>query len=318
MSEKTKISWCDHTFNPWWGCEHVSPACDHCYARSSAKRFGPDCFGDNPRRFFDDRHWREPLKWDRAAETAGVRRRVFAGSMCDVFEDRPELMQERLRLFTLIDRCQNLDWLLLTKRPANIDRLMPPLVTQYVPEAGSMSYLEGVRENLWLGVTAENQTTADERIPILLQTPAAVRFVSIEPMLGPIDLRRIRPWHPGHGPDGADALCGGSWGHDCVRRMAGDPSSPGYCNHSDAPTLDWVIAGGESGPGARQPHPDWFRALRDQCYAAGVPFFFKQWGSFKPDVFEVRALERVGYDLNQPKGGCLLDKREHKDFPASN
>lgn len=176
MGQETAISWCDHTFNPWWGCAKVSPACAHCYAETFSKRLGLKVWGsDSERRFFKPKHWAEPLKWNAAAVKDGVRRRVFCASMADVFEDRPDLVDERARLFVLIDETPNLDWLLLTKRPENIARLMPP-------------YWGGkVWPNVWLGTTVENQHYADERLRHLVNVSAAVRFLSVEPMLGPIE-----------------------------------------------------------------------------------------------------------------------------------
>jgi protein gp37 len=233
MGVETAISWCDHTFNPWWGCTKVSPACTHCYAETFSRRVGQKVWGvDAPRRFFGPKHWAEPLKWNRDALKAGVRRRVFCASMADVFEDRPDLLDERRRLFDVIDETRGLDWLLLTKRPENIARLMP-------------GFWNGcVWPNVWLGTTVENQEYADQRIPHLLAVDAVVRFLSVEPMLGPIDLRF---------PFSDNALM--------VDRH-----------------VDWVIAGGESGAQCRASNPDWLRSLRDQCVNAGVWFHFKQWG----------------------------------------
>ncbi len=177
MSEQTGISWCDHTFNPWWGCTKVSPACTHCYAETFSKRVGLKVWGaGSERRFFGQKHWAEPLKWNHKAIKDGTRRRVFCASMADVFEDRPDLVEERARLFDVIDETPALDWLLLTKRPENLARMVPP-------------YWGGkVWPNVWLGTTVENQQYADERIPHLLDVDCAVRFLSVEPMLGPITL----------------------------------------------------------------------------------------------------------------------------------
>lgn len=246
MGIDTAISWCDHTFNPWWGCVKVSPACQHCYAETFSKRVGLKVWGpDSERRFFGLKHWREPVKWNAAAVKAGVRRRVFCASMADVFEDRSDLLDERSRLFDLIDETPALDWLLLTKRPENIAQLMP-------------TYWGGkVWPNVWLGTTVENQKYADERIPRLLEVDCVVRFLSAEPLLGPLELT-------------PDVLL----------------------------ELDWIIAGGESGPKNREPEADWFRSLRDQCQAAGVYFHFKQWGG-----------------LHAKTNGRLLDGREWLEFP---
>jgi len=221
--ENSKIEWCDHTFNPWTGCQKVSPACDNCYAEGWAKRTGQAGLWNGERRRTSVAYWREPAKWNRDAERDGVRRKVFCASLADVFDNKA-MPSWRADLFDLIFATPHLDWLLLTKRPQNIRDFFP-------------SYPRGkIWPNIWLGTTVENQVEADRRIPHLLLPPAAKRFLSCEPLLGPVDLIPL------------------------------------------IESIDWVIAGGESGPNARPMHPDWARSLRNQCQAAGVPFFFKQWG----------------------------------------
>lgn len=174
MGQDSEISWTHHTFNPWWGCAKVSPACHFCYAERWSRRLGGDLWGStSPRRFFGDAHWREPLKWNRRASLAGRRARVFCASMADVFEDRRDLDPVRDRLWDLIAATPSLDWLLLTKRPEHV----PGLVTW-----------TSWPVNVWLGTTAENQEWADVRVPALLKVPAAVRFLSCEPLLGPLTL----------------------------------------------------------------------------------------------------------------------------------
>jgi protein gp37 len=233
MGEATKIEWCDHTFNPVRGCIKVSPECKHCYAEARDVRYeGGKHWGPNtPRIVASDALWRGPLKWNRDAEAAGVRRRVFCASLADVFEDHPDWIAPRERLFKLIDATQNLDWLLLTKRPENFERFLP---WRWQGVVWGKSW-----PNVWLGVTAGTQETANTRIPILQRTPAVVRFVSVEPMLEFVDLKK--------------ALVTGNM-------------------------IDWLICGGESGGGARAFHLDWARALRDQCIWLGVSFFMKQLG----------------------------------------
>ena len=232
MARNSNIEWTHHTFNPWWGCKKVSAACDHCYAELWAKRMGHQLWGaDSPRRFFGDSHWREPLTWNEEAGLLGRRYRVFCASMADVFENRADLNSQRLRLWELIDNTPNLDWLLLTKRPQNIARIAP----------------WGARwpANVWLGTSVENQALAEKRLPYLLKNPARVRFLSCEPLLGPLNLQQWftrRDFHP----------------------------------------IDWIIAGGESGGASRPMHPDWVLNLLDQCRAHKVPFHFKQWGQWAP------------------------------------
>lgn len=280
MGEQTGIEWTDHTFNPWWGCAHVSPGCVNCYAETLSKRYGNDVWGKGgKRRFFGDKHWEEPLKWNRKAESEGVRRRVFCGSMMDVFEDRPDLEEPRARLWRLIHDTPHLDWLLLTKRPEN------------VPELAAQFMRIGLPLNVWLGTSVEDQRRADERIPALLELPAAVHFLSCEPLLGPVN---IEAWN-----------------------------APG--------DLDWVIVGGESGPKARPMHPEWARSLRDQCFEAGIAFFFKQWGAWVPEDTLIASGYDGGYHgLTLPSGetlarptegkkaaGRLLDGQEWSEWPAS-
>lgn len=184
MGQDSKIEWTHHTFNPWWGCVKVSPGCAHCYAETFAKRTGNAVWGsESPRRFFGEKHWNEPRKWNAAAKAEGQRKRVFCASMADVFEDREDLRDERRKLLHLIDETPWLDWLLLTKRPQNIARLMDDAMS------GNFDRLRTFRDhmpNVWLGTTAEDQERYDERMPWLLQIEAAVHFVSAEPLLGPI------------------------------------------------------------------------------------------------------------------------------------
>jgi protein gp37 len=304
LAEKTGISWTHHTFNPWWGCTRVSPGCVHCYAETFDRRVhGKDKahWGVKAgRRFFGDKHWNEPLKWNAAAARAGERHRVFCASMADVFEDRPELVEHRARLLALILATPRLDWLLLTKRPENMVRL--------ALEAG----WEGRwPTNVWAGTTTEDQQRADERIPHLLRVPAAVRFLSCEPLLGPVDvLSSIRKMHEENPFDPVFWTGGG---------------------------VDWVIVGGESGHGARRFDLAWARALVRQCTSAGVAVFVKQFGA-RPAEFV--ALEPVGtaaghddftfrtgseydpepvwWDLKDPKGGDWTEWPEDlrvREFP---
>lgn len=175
MGANSKIEWTTHTFNPWWGCTKVSEACKHCYAETWAKRVGQDIWGPKPdRRQLSDAHWRQPLKWNRDAEDLKDRPRVFCASMADVFEDRDELVPLRARLFDLIEATPNLDWLLLTKRPQNVKAMA--------------RWDQDWPDNVWLGTTVELQTRADELLPFLAAIPAKVRFISAEPLLGPLDI----------------------------------------------------------------------------------------------------------------------------------
>jgi protein gp37 len=180
VGEHSAIEWTHHTFNPWWGCAKVSPACNNCYAEAWSKRLGLDLWGSRgARRFFGDAHWREPFRWNRAAERAGTRARVFCASMADLFEDREDLEQSRARLWPIIEATPWLDWLLLTKRPQLVQRAVP-----WTPGAWP--------GNVWLGTTVEGQEWTP-RIDELLAAGAGISFLSCEPLLGPLDLARWLP-----------------------------------------------------------------------------------------------------------------------------
>ena len=266
MGRNSAIEWTHHTFNPWWGCAKVSPTCHHCYAETWARRVGQKVWGSTARRrTFGEDHWRGPFAWDREAERTRTRKRVFCASMADVFEGRRDLDPWRDKLWSLIGQTPWLDWLLLTKRPENVLAMTP--------------WRDDWPSNVWLGTTVESQEWAEKRLPHLVSIPAAVRFVSCEPLL---DLLDLTPWLPAHGKSRTD----------------------------DA--IDWVIAGGESGPKARPMQADWVRQLRDQCVTHGVPFHFKQWGEWAPHGGAETLLRRLG----KKAAGRLLDGRTWDQFPA--
>lgn len=338
MSENSKIEWTDHTFNPWEGCQKVSPGCDHCYAEARNARFaggtainwGPGA----PRRRTSAANWRKPVQWNsqhfvecqechwRGSQIGNVngvpvcpnpkcasfdlkraRPRVFCASLADVFDNQvPDAWREDL--FELIRTTPNLDWLLLTKRPQNIVRM----VRSHGAVAGNGTrYLP---DNIWLGTTAEDQARADQNIPALLRTigdlGTRVTFLSVEPMLGPVIV--------------FSEITGE------LLHTSGNDLEPGWIN--------WVICGGESGHGARPMHPDWARSLRDQCSDASVPFLFKQWGEWAPgsnwpDDVAIPSGERAYFDgqemdendsvwrVGKKAAGRHLDGRPHDDFPEA-
>lgn len=176
MAENSKIEWTDHTFNPWIGCQKVSPGCDHCYAESLSKRYGWVEWGPHgDRKRTSAANWRKPLQWDKAAKRMGRRFRVFCSSLADVFDNQVD-PSWRIDLFDLISSTENLDWLLLTKRPENIAKMLPT------------NWNRDDWANVWLGTTCEDQERYDRRWPILRQIPAAVHFVSYEPAIGPLSL----------------------------------------------------------------------------------------------------------------------------------
>jgi protein gp37 len=176
MAENSGIEWTDHTFNPWWGCTKISPACDNCYAEALDKRTGGEHWGPKAeRRRTSKSNWAQPLKWNKQAQEQGVRVRVFCASMADVFDNQvPD--EWRDDLWELIFACKNIDWLLLTKRPQNIEKMLP----NYWGDLGA--------PNVWLGTTVEDQKAAAQNIPHLLDVPARVHFLSCEPLLGPIEI----------------------------------------------------------------------------------------------------------------------------------
>lgn len=278
LARNSKIEWTHHTFNPWWGCERVSPACKNCYAEAWSRRLGLDLWAKGaPRRNMSDGYWRQPISWDKAAAATGTRARVFCASMADVFENRRDLDLLRGRLWELIASTAHLDWLLLTKRPQHVAKLAP--------------WSTRWPNNVWLGTTAENQKWAAKRLPELCKHAAAVRFISCEPLLGPIDLM---PW---------------------------------LVAPKDGQRIDWVIVGGESGHRARPTNPAWIRALRDQCEAHAVPFLFKQWGNWRPtdggiNGHRVRSMsESHGVpiqmvNVGKKAAGRVLDGREWNHVPS--
>lgn len=261
MAETTNIEWADATFNPWIGCTAVSAACDHCYAEAWAKRHGRAKWGAHePRERTAMSTWNEPRKWNRDAvafETEHKRPRfVFCASLSDVFDNAvPDEWREDL--WDLIRETPRLVWLLLTKRPQNIAKMLPA------------DWGDGW-EHVWLGTTVESQEVADRNIPPLMAVPAHKRFLSCEPLLGPLD---VSDWlYRGGSNLVEDPLA-------AALVMQGLEDGSAWLR----PSLDWVIAGGESGPGARPSHPAWFVELAIACEHAGVPFMFKQWGDWSPD-----------------------------------
>lgn len=259
---KTKIEWCDYTFNPWIGCSKVSPGCENCYAENLMDdRFGRVKWGPNgTRKKTSEANWKKPLMWNRKAEAEGNRYKVFCASLADIFENRPELSQWRMELFSLIEETSFLDWLILTKRPENVYKMVDELWWEQT-RGGEFSDFP---ENLWMGVSVENQEQANIRIPQLLKIPAKVRFLSCEPLLEELSLTAICS-------DGPSAI------YNKVYFSALSDYGIFFPQK-----VDWVIVGGESGHNARPMHPDWVRSIRDQCVDAGVPFLFKQWGAWKP------------------------------------
>lgn len=267
MAENSKISWTDHTFNPWIGCTKVSPGCANCYAATQDKlrSWTPEGWGKGkPRKRTSEANWKQPIKWNKAAgELAALqagsihghhrRPRVFCASLADWLDNEVPI-DWMADLLDLIQKTPNLDWLLLTKRPENFFPRMAD-ATFWLAHNGKKwttsqdwHVCKKPPTNVWIGTTVEDQKRAEERIPELDAIPAKIRFLSCEPLLEPVNL---------------------SLRKDRIEL----PDS-----------IHWVITGGESGPGFRPFNPDWARSLRDQCQAAGVAFHMKQMGGLRPST----------------------------------
>ena len=320
MADGTRIEWTDATWNPIVGCSVVSAGCRHCYAMRLAgtrlrhhptrkgltddTKAGPVWNGQVR---FNDAELVRPLSWRRP-------RRIFVCAHGDLFHEAvPAAWIDKV--FAIMALCRQHSFQVLTKRPERaraylshsskaselldrnlVDMRIDLAVKEIAGEAAAWTtQLGGCNgwplDNVWLGVSVEDQETANERIPYLLSTPAALYWISAEPLLGPVDLKAV-PW--GHA-------------HAMLR-------------------IGWVVTGGESGPGARPMHPDWARSLRDQCAAAGVPFLFKQWGEWAPadpDMpSETQESEEIAGRLDWPMhrvgknaAGRLLDGVLHDGFP---
>lgn len=274
MSTDTKIEWTDATWNVVTGCEKVSPGCDNCYAETFAERWR-GIPGHHFETGFDVTLRPErldlPLKWRKP-------KRVFVNSMSDLFhKDIPD--SYIAQVFATMARTPQHTYQILTKRHGRMRSLVGSLID------GGQNLLEAAPDeetaqalydtvwplpNVWLGVSVEDQKRADLRIPALVDTAAAVRFLSCEPLLGPVDLKqavRTMGSERGRGHTASFVHAGG-----CCRKFHG---------------IDWVIVGGESGRRARPMAPQWATSLRDQCTEAGVPFFFKQWGEYAPTGYLV-------------------------------
>lgn len=330
----SKIEWTDHTFNPWEGCTKVSPGCAHCYAETRNARWhggkAPNWGPGAPRRRTSEANWQKPLRWkwegnicDECGQKSFSdtcvhgncegqtrRQRVFCASLADWLDDEVPLGW-LCELLNLIRLTPSLDWQLLTKRPENWSFRINQVgwVLDDKPDTdhccnalrswlADWMFSRRPPANVWIGTTVEDQQRADERIPTLLEIPARVRFLSCEPLLETVDLSAFI-------------------GRSCSLDDVVTPYNMG---------IDWVIAGGESGPGSRPMNPDWARYLRDQCAAAEVSFFFKQWGDWAdghPEGFTERAsiTEKhwpgggISVRCGKKAAGRLLDGRTHDEFP---
>ena len=317
----TKIEWADMTINPVVGCSHCSPGCDHCYAERLAKNPNPKISGKYAGVVDEKGKWTGKMSRRYFIDAAfdslpKAPKRVFVGSMCDIFHENMNY-SEFLHFIKKLSTFPQHTFIVLTKRPERMKEIIS-LTRETDTDCGLWPL-----PNLWLGVTVCNQAEADEKIPSLLQTPAAVRFVSVEPCLGPVDLGHLS-WTDIIGSTAEkNALTGKTW----IQGNCGESSQTLQGNR-----LGWVICGGETGPGARPMHPDWVRSLRDQCQGAGVPFFFKGWGEWVtenqspedivlpghstiPHGWKGRKYEESVYRVGKRRAGRLLDGREWDKFP---
>lgn len=273
MGENSKISWTEHTWNPWIGCTKVSPGCANCYAEEQNKlrQWNKNGWGPGaPRKRTSEANWRKPIGWNKVAmnnlKTGGGRRRVFCASLADWLDDEvPPRWQNDL--LELIGRTPYLDWLLLTKRPENWEGVMTNAILAGVDVAHDWVNDRPPR-NVWIGASAEDQERANERLPLLMEIPARVRFLSCEPLLGPVDLFAacFNTEDPEFDDDDTE------------------PVEFGKNHHGLRFGVDWVICGGESGgaKSRREMEPEWAYSLRGQCADAGVAFYFKQFSGRWP------------------------------------
>lgn len=348
MSDNTKIEWCDATWNPIRGCSRVSAGCMNCYAERTAARFNGageayEGLADKGKWTGDVRLIEHALTWP---QTRKRPRKIFVNSMSDLFhENLPDAAIDRV--FGAMALAPQHTFQVLTKRPRRMLDYMTG-VHRGIIVAGAAQRANGgfvaikwPLPNVWIGVSVEDQAAANMRVPLLLETPAAVRFLSCEPLIGPVSLRDIplvRREYPNDPVCELDALTG---------RVKGPDDMLGA-------RVDWVIAGGESGPRARPMHPAWVRSLRDQCAEANVPYFFKQWGEWAPRsrcnhvLMNGQAASEIDPDatrwpctrltvagnsgrelansgdggdtymqrVGKPLAGSRLDGIEHKHFPA--
>lgn len=353
----TKIEWCDETWNPVVGCSHASPGCDHCYAERMARRlahmrdqhysevvtyeqgYGGQVVigGWNGNTVLVDSALDKPFNWRKP-------RRIFVCSMGDLFHESVQF-EWIDQVFAVGALCQQHTFLMLTKRPSRMAEYIDEISANPADRLGVCAYYltgrndeaqcqvansincclcEGKNlgwplKNVWLGVTVEDQKRADERIPILLSIPAAKRFISVEPMLGPINTDYYLA------PRGYDCSCGHSvhYSKDPIEEIDLGAEVVPVCEDCNGGAtwigydhkIDWVICGGENGQGARPMHPDWVRSLRDQCEAAYVPFFFKGWGDNPHQSEYDEPCGMVNASMQAKHNGCVLDGREWKEAP---
>ncbi len=307
MSERTEIEWADHTWSPWRGCTKVSPGCANCYAETISRRNPAvlGSWGKGAQRVIS-KSWGLPYRWNRAHESGrSVRPTVFP-SLCDWLDDEVPI-EWLARFLALIHATPNLNWLLLTKRPENWKRvdeawrvgnlLMPVRLWLARWHDGNAP------DNVWFGASVEDQERANDRVPELLQIPAKVRWLSVEPMLGPVNLSRV-------------AFKKTGTFQNALNDRAGSRAEEMFGADFRVNRVDWVVIGGESGPKARGCDVKWVRSLISDCRLASVPVFVKQLGSrpFRSwdgppgnTIPEIAATIGEGWSFDHPKGGDPIE-----------
>lgn len=312
MAKDSNIEWTEATWNPWHGCHKISAGCKNCYMFRDKAKYGqdPNVVLRSKTKFYDPLKWTEPTT-------------IFTCSWSDFFIEEAD--EWRDEAFAIMALTPHHTYQVLTKRP---DRMLaylnaPDIAARIALKMGQIGGQRAIKKqdihalvqqgitvsefdeknfflpNVWLGVSVEDQKTARERIPLLLKTPAAVRWISAEPLLGLIDFT-LR-WG---GQDERDSYGNLYWGTM--------PTLTGLGGN----TIDWIVAGGESGPDARPMHPDWARSIRDQCQSSGVPFFFKQWGEYLYANEHVRKHENKEFlKVGKKRAGRILDGREWNEMP---
>jgi len=308
----SKIQWTDKTWNPTTGCNKVSQGCKNCYAEKMHKRLmaiAPhkytNPFADGVEIHEDE--LQKPLRWKKPCM-------IFVNSMSDLFHESVSF-ETIEQIYDMMHSNDQHIFIVLTKRPERMYKFWVWLLNK-IAGVGIQDVSSTSTDNVWIGVTAENQEQANKRIPILLQIPAAKWFVSIEPMLGPVDLTAIRP-----------SIC------ETITQnvLSGFATNQTRSFREGLPILDWVICGGESGSKARPMNPVWVRSLRDQCASADVPFFFKQWGEWAPafDIEDYHSYVNAKHwhyfdnqtsvcKVGRKAAGNLLDGEQHHNWPKIN
>lgn len=313
MGKNSKIEWCDHTWNPWYGCKKVSTGCKNCYMYRDMQRtpFDPHIVTRaKPTTFRKPLNWKEPAK-------------VFTCSWSDFFVKEADPWREKA--MEIIANTPHLTYQILTKRP---ERILEWLDDACWPVSGCP--ISELPKNVWIGISAENQKEYERRVPYLLEIKASVRFVSLEPLLGQIDIdsiinpgTKVYDWHDNdHGDDNYWCQwCGG---------LVDFTRNPSHECHDPHIGIDWIIVGGESGTNARPMHPNWVRSIRDKCIELEIAFFFKQWGAWIPannysPFYNPQAADKsrqFKFDDNQfmvrfdkKTNGCFIDGRTWSEMP---